>query len=120
MARQGQIPATLIPGDGIGPEIVAAVIEVLSALGSPFAWEVHQGGLAGIKESGDPLPQATLYEHPPDATGAEGHPGDPGGRRLPLVQREAARGVPPLRQRAAGAHPCPGGSIRGHIKALHG
>ena len=60
MARQGQLPATLIPGDGIGPEIVAAVIEVLSALGSPFAWEVHQGGLAGIKESGDPLPQATL------------------------------------------------------------
>jgi isocitrate dehydrogenase (NAD+) len=60
MTRQGRIPATLIPGDGVGPEIVAVVIEVLSALGSPFAWEVQQGGLAGIKESGDPLPQATL------------------------------------------------------------
>jgi isocitrate dehydrogenase (NAD+) len=63
MARQDtatRIPATLIPGDGIGPEIVTAVVEVLGAMGSPFAWEVHQGGLAGIKESGDPLPKATL------------------------------------------------------------
>ena len=33
------IPATLIPGDGIGPEIVDAVKHVLAALGAPFAWE---------------------------------------------------------------------------------
>ena len=54
------IPATLIPGDGIGPEIVDSVVYILAALGEPFAWEVHQGGLAGIAASGDPLPQATL------------------------------------------------------------
>ena len=30
------IPATLIPGDGIGPEIVASVRAILDALGSPF------------------------------------------------------------------------------------
>jgi len=56
----GPIDATLIPGDGIGPEIVAAVTRVLDALGSPFAWDVQQGGLAGIDAGGDPLPQATL------------------------------------------------------------
>ncbi len=55
-----KIPATLIPGDGIGPEIVDAVIEVLDALGAPFAWDRQQGGLAGIAAGGDPLPQATL------------------------------------------------------------
>ena len=32
-----KIPATLIPGDGIGPEIVEAVVQVLDALGAPFA-----------------------------------------------------------------------------------
>ncbi len=55
-----KIPATLIPGDGIGPEIVDAVIKVLDALGAPFDWELQQGGMAGIAAGGDPLPAATL------------------------------------------------------------
>lgn len=55
-----KIPATLIPGDGIGPEIVEAVTQVLEALGAPFAWDMQQGGLAGIEAAGDPLPGATL------------------------------------------------------------
>ncbi len=55
-----KIPATLIAGDGIGPEIVAAVIQVLDALGAPFDWDRQQGGMAGIAAGGDPLPQATL------------------------------------------------------------
>ena len=54
------IPATLIPGDGIGPEIVDAVRLVLDALGAPFAWEVKQGGMAAIAQGGDPLPAETL------------------------------------------------------------
>src|SRR6266850_977817 len=53
-------PATLIPGDGIGPEIVKSAVDILEALGSPFEWDVRQGGLAAIEESHDPLPQATL------------------------------------------------------------
>lgn len=55
-----KIPCTLIPGDGIGPEIVDAVISVLDALGAPFDWERQEGGMAGIAAGGDPLPQATL------------------------------------------------------------
>ncbi len=58
--QRGQIPATLIPGDGIGPEVTGSVVEVLDALGRPFAWDVQQGGLAAIEASGDPLPKATL------------------------------------------------------------
>ncbi len=55
-----QIPATLIPGDGIGPEIVASVTTVLDALGAPFAWETAPAGLAAIASHGDPLPPSTL------------------------------------------------------------
>ncbi len=54
------IPATLIEGDGIGPEIVDATLAALEALKAPFAWERASAGLAGIKAAGDPLPQATL------------------------------------------------------------
>jgi len=55
-----KIPATLIPGDGIGPEIVDATVAVLDALGAPFEWESHAAGLAGIADHGDPLPEVTL------------------------------------------------------------
>ena len=54
------IPATLIPGDGIGPEIVDATLTILDALGAPFEWDRQIAGLAGVKEAGDPLPPATL------------------------------------------------------------
>ena len=59
-AEQKMIPATLIPGDGIGPEIVESTVMVLEALGAPFLWEVHQAGMAGVQAFGDPLPRPTL------------------------------------------------------------
>jgi isocitrate dehydrogenase (NAD+) len=55
-----RIPATLIPGDGIGPEIVDATLAALDALGAPFDWDRQIAGLQGVKDEGDPLPKATL------------------------------------------------------------
>src|SRR5205809_2896474 len=55
-----RIPATLIPGDGIGPEIVDATLAALDALGAPFEWDRRIAGLEGVTAAGDPLPQATL------------------------------------------------------------
>ena len=55
-----RIPATLIPGDGIGPEIVESTMRVLEALGSPFEWETAPAGLGAIASHGDPLPSTTL------------------------------------------------------------
>jgi isocitrate dehydrogenase (NAD+) len=55
-----RIPATLIPGDGIGPEIVDATLAVLEALEAPFDWDRQTAGLGGVQLAGDPLPKATL------------------------------------------------------------
>ena len=55
-AAEKVIPVTLIPGDGIGPEIVEASVMVLDALHAPFAWDVHQAGMSGLEAFGDPLP----------------------------------------------------------------
>jgi isocitrate dehydrogenase (NAD+) len=55
-----KIPATLIPGDGIGPEIVDAALAVLDAMGAPFEWDRQVAGMAGVKAAGDPLPSAAL------------------------------------------------------------
>src|SRR3712207_9117197 len=54
------IPATLIPGDGIGPEITEAVVGILDALGTPFEWDRQVGGMTAIKEGGDPLPSSLI------------------------------------------------------------
>jgi len=55
-----RIPATLIAGDGIGPEIMDATLTALDALEAPFEWDTQVAGLGGVNMAGDPLPQATL------------------------------------------------------------
>ncbi|MBP6444790.1 MAG: NAD-dependent isocitrate dehydrogenase [Gemmatimonadales bacterium] len=51
---------TLIPGDGIGPEITDATLHVLAATGLSFAWDRQLGGMAAVEATGDPMPEATL------------------------------------------------------------
>ncbi len=54
------ISATLIPGDGIGPEITEATLMALEALGAPFEWDRQVAGMGGVNTCGDPLPQSCL------------------------------------------------------------
>ena len=51
---------TLIPGDGIGPEVAAAAQACLDATGVSFEWEVHSAGEAAIAKFGTPLPEPLL------------------------------------------------------------
>ncbi len=55
-----RIPATLLRGDGIGPEIVDATLTVLDALGDPFDWQSFPAGMEALSKCGDPLPDTTL------------------------------------------------------------
>src|SRR3954464_13559652 len=50
----------ILPGDGIGPEIVAQAVKVLNVLGEKFEMETAPVGGAGYEASGHPLPDATL------------------------------------------------------------
>src|SRR5690242_11083863 len=51
---------TLIPGDGIGPELAAATTRVLDATGIRFEWEQVEAGEAAIAKYGTPLPDHVL------------------------------------------------------------
>lgn len=51
---------TLIPGDGIGPEITAETLKVLDATGLSFAWDEQAAGVTAIERAGTPLPEGTL------------------------------------------------------------
>src|SRR5438874_13649010 len=50
----------VLPGDGIGPEIIAQAIAVLRKLGLPLEMQQAPVGGAGYEAAGDPLPAATL------------------------------------------------------------
>jgi isocitrate dehydrogenase (NAD+) len=51
---------TVIPGDGIGPEIMRATLRALDALDCGFEYEFADAGLVALENTGELLPQATL------------------------------------------------------------
>jgi isocitrate dehydrogenase (NAD+) len=51
---------TLLPGDGVGPEICDASVRLLEATGVEFDWDVQPAGESAMKEYGTPLPPRTL------------------------------------------------------------
>jgi isocitrate dehydrogenase (NAD+) len=51
---------SLIEGDGIGPEIAQATVQVIAASGGKINWERVAAGMGAAEKFGDPLPQATI------------------------------------------------------------
>lgn len=51
---------TLIPGDGIGPEITESVVAILAAAGAPVEWERQEAGAGALKSRGDTMPDEVL------------------------------------------------------------
>ncbi len=51
---------TLLPGDGIGPEVTAATVRVLEAVGADFEWESHVVGADAVSLGEEPLPQRVV------------------------------------------------------------
>jgi isocitrate dehydrogenase (NAD+) len=51
---------TLIPGDGIGPEIIAATVRVVEASGAKIEWETHIIGAQALEKFGTTLPESAI------------------------------------------------------------
>jgi isocitrate dehydrogenase (NAD+) len=51
---------TLIPGDGIGPEVASAVVRIIEAAGVEITWETHFAGAQALEKFGDTLPKDLL------------------------------------------------------------
>lgn len=63
---------TLIQGDGIGPEITAATLEVIEAAGVKINWEKVEAGQDVIAEQGTPLPDSVIQSLKKNGTGLKG------------------------------------------------
>jgi isocitrate dehydrogenase (NAD+) len=63
---------TLIPGDGIGPEVAAATRQVVDASGAGIEWDVHDAGVTAIETHGSPLPPHVLESIKTNRTALKG------------------------------------------------
>jgi isocitrate dehydrogenase (NAD+) len=51
---------TLIPGDGIGPEVASSVVHIIEAAGAEVEWETHYAGAQAVEKFGETLPKELL------------------------------------------------------------
>lgn len=51
---------TLVPGDGIGPEVADAAVRVIEAAGVSIEWDVQNAGAAVAEAEGSPMPERVL------------------------------------------------------------
>lgn len=77
---------TLIPGDGIGPEVTAATVQVLEATGCAFHWD-HQDkvGADSVEAGGEPLPESVLESIRKNKTALKGPVTTPVGKGFKSV-----------------------------------
>ncbi|MCA9618399.1 MAG: NAD-dependent isocitrate dehydrogenase [Myxococcales bacterium] len=71
---------TLIPGDGIGPEVTGATCRILEAAGAPVEWETVLAGARAAEELGNPMPEAVLDSIRKNRVGLKGPLATPKGK----------------------------------------
>ncbi len=71
---------TLIPGDGIGPEVTGATCRILEAAGAPVTWETVIAGSRAAEEHGNPMPDAVLESIRRNRVGLKGPLATPKGK----------------------------------------
>ncbi len=51
---------TLIPGDGIGPEVTSAAVRIIEASGVKFEWEKHDAGAEAYEKYKEYIPKSLI------------------------------------------------------------
>jgi isocitrate dehydrogenase (NAD+) len=72
---------TLIPGDGVGPELVDAARVAIEATGVPLEWDVQPAGLSVVEREGTPMPRRVLESIRSRRVALKGPLGTPAGFR---------------------------------------
>src|SRR5437868_6242410 len=58
---QSPYKVTLIPGDGIGPEVTRAAVRILEATGVKFEWEIYEAGAQAYEKYGEYIPKELIH-----------------------------------------------------------
>lgn len=84
---------TLIPGDGIGPEVTEAVLLVLARTRLDIEWDRHEAGVAVFEREGTPLPQRLLDSVRQNRVALKGPVGTPIGGGFSSVNVDIRRSL---------------------------
>src|SRR5437879_4201773 len=76
---------TLIPGDGIGPEVASAVVRIIDAAGVPIEWEEHIAGQQALDKFGQSLPDGVRQSIERNKVGLKGPIATPVGKGFTSV-----------------------------------
>jgi isocitrate dehydrogenase (NAD+) len=76
---------TLIPGDGIGPEVTDAVVRILEATGVKFAWERFDAGASAFEKHGEYIPKELYASIERNRVGLKGPVTTPVGGGFPSI-----------------------------------
>jgi isocitrate dehydrogenase (NAD+) len=85
MTNQIKHTITLIPGDGIGPEIVAATVRIIEASGVDITWETHILGAQALEKHGTTLPDSSIDSIKKNRVALKGPIGTPIGKGFASV-----------------------------------
>ena len=85
---------TLIPGDGIGPEVTGAVVKILETAGLEVDWESHLAGVLALEQHGATLPNELLDSILRNKVALKGPVTTPVGGGFTSVIRRALRDLP--------------------------
>lgn len=89
----GTHDVTLIPGDGVGPELVDAARAAIEATGVDVRWDVQTAGLAALETDGHPLPERVIASIRERGAALKGPLGTPPGARSVNVSLRLALGL---------------------------
>jgi isocitrate dehydrogenase (NAD+) len=89
----GTYDVTLIPGDGVGPELVDAARAAIEATGVGVRWDVQTAGLAALETDGDPLPGRVVASIRERGVALKGPLGTPARARSVNVSLRLALGL---------------------------
>lgn len=93
MTKQEAYNITLIPGDGIGPEVTSAARKVLAAAGLVIDWEIMDAGAGAIEKYGTTLPAETLESIKRNKVALKGPLTTPIGGGFPSVNVELRKSL---------------------------
>ena len=95
-------PITLIPGDGIGPEVADAAVLAVEAAGAEVEWDRVEAGARALAEQGQLIPDDVYASLEVTRVGLKGPTATPIGGGPPEHQRGAAQETGPVCQLSAG------------------
>ena len=84
---------TLIPGDGIGPEVTRATVRILEATGVKFEWETFAVGAEAFEKSGEYIPKELIESIERTRVGLKGPVTTPVGGGFPASTWRCARSL---------------------------